>query len=190
MFVEMGEIVNAVGLRGEVKVLVTGNFDERVLRSGYLRLRDPRIGGSEGRPVRCRRHRWKGNTVVVDLEEIDDREAAEAAIGRSLGFRAADYDEPGFPRGEGHAPFVYLDLEVVTTGGVKVGVVDDVMTLPANWVLRVLVSEGAPDEREILIPVIETVVREVDRVGGRVVIEPMPGLLEGGEANEPPPERA
>lgn len=173
----MGEIVNAVGLRGEVKLLVNGNFDEQVLASRFLRMRESGQLG-EGAPVRCLRHRWKGSVVIVALEGVGDRDAAEAAIGRSLGFRAVDYEDPAFPRGARPAAFVYLDLRVETTGGRVIGRVDDVMTLPANWVLRVLAHEGTKDETEILIPVIDDVIREVDRAQGRLVIEAMPGLLD------------
>ena len=168
---ELGEIVNAVGLRGEVKVLTTGNFDEDILRSAFLKLERP-SGMVE--PVRYRRHRPKGGTLVVSLEGIDDRDAAEGLIGGRLGFLSADYEEPGFPRGERLAAFAYLDCEVETTGGTRLGRVEDVLTLPANWVLRV----ATDDDRELLIPVIDDVIREVDRAKGLVVIEAVEGLLD------------
>lgn len=177
MFVEMAEIVNVVGLRGEVKLLVSGNFDESVLTSRFLRVRGAN-GQDEGMPIRCLGYRWKSAVVIARLEGIDVRESAEAMMGKSLGFRAADYDDPAFPRGERPAAFVYLDLRVVTTEGREVGRVDDVLTLPANWVLRVLAREGTEDETEILIPVIDDVIRELDRAGGRLVIAAMPGLLD------------
>ena len=168
----MGEIVNVVGLRGELKLLPTGNFDEEILRSGFLRMRRP---GGPDRRVRCTGHRRKGNTVVVRLREIEDRDGAERARGELLGFESTDYDAPGFPRGDTLPAFVYHDLEVVTTEGERIGRVDDVWMLPANRVLRVLTFD---DEREILVPVIDGFVREVDRSAGRVVIEPVPGLLD------------
>ena len=43
---------------------------------------------------------------------------------------------------------------------------------------EVVAREGMKDETEILIPVIDDVIREFDRAGGRLVIEAMPGLLE------------
>jgi len=51
--------------------------------------------------------------------------------------------------------------------------VEGVMVLPANLVLQVR-GEGG---REHLIPVIPPVVKTLDREGGRLVIEAMPGLL-------------
>jgi 16S rRNA processing protein RimM len=172
MFIELGEIVNVVGLRGELKLLVTGNFDERILRSGFLRLERP---GGTVEPVNCRRDRPKGGAMIVQLDEVVDRESAEALVGGRLGFLAADYDAPEFPRGERPAAFLYLDCEVVTTEGDVVGRVEDVLTLPANWVLRVRTADG----REQLVPVIDDVVREMDRESGRVLIEAIPGLLDG-----------
>ena len=175
MFVELGEIVNVVGLRGELKLLLSGNFDEAILRSRFLRLERP-----DGRleRVRCRRDRPKGGTWVVRLEEVDERDAAEQLVGSRLGFLASDYEEPDFPRGDRPPAFLYLDCEVTTEDGERIGIVEDVLTLPANWVLQVRGEDGG----EILVPVIDDVVREIDRVRSRVVIDVIPGLLdpEGG----------
>ena len=167
----MGEIVNVVGLRGEVKLLVNGNFDPEVLHSDFLRMRRP--GGTD-RPAHCEGHRWKGQTVILRLREIPDRDAAEDARGMLLGFESEDYDQPGFPRGDRLPAFVYHGLEVVTTQGERVGTIDDVWVLPANWVLQVLTD----DDREVLVPLIDDFVREVDRETGRVVIEAVEGLLD------------
>ena len=171
MFVELGEIVNVVGLRGEIKLLATGNFEEAILRSRFLKLERP---GGKIEAAEYRRHRPKGGTLVVQLEGIDDRDAAEQLVGGRLGFLAADYEDPAFPRGEKLAAFAYLDCEVETTGGEKIGRVQDVLTLPANWVLQVVADDG----RELLVPVIDEVVREVDRESGRVIIEAVAGLLD------------
>lgn len=171
MFVELGEIVNVVGLKGEIKLLACGNFDEQILRSKFLRLMRP---SGEVETVKYRHHRPKGGTQIVALEESGDRDAAAKLVGSRLGFLAADYEDPAFPRGKKPAAFAYLDCEVVTTKGDVVGRVEDVLTLPANWVLQVLSDDG----REILVPVIDQVVLELDRARGRVLIEAVDGLLD------------
>lgn len=170
MFVEMGEIVRAVGLRGEVKAVLSGDFLEDVLQSPFL----VRKQADVLTPARALRYRWKGATLILALEGIGDRNAAEAAVGDCLGFRAEDYDAPGFPRPEEPAPFLYHGLRVETDAGVVVGEVAEVMVLPANLVLRVEASDG----KDVLIPVIPPVVETLDREGGRLVIRPMPGLLD------------
>jgi 16S rRNA processing protein RimM len=176
MFVELGEIVNVVGLRGEVKLLLTGNFDERILRSEFLRLERP-----DGRveEVHCRGQRSRKGNLIVALEEVRDRDEAETLVGGRLGFVAADYDDPRFPRDEGWPAFAYLGCEVVTSDGRRVGLVENVLTLPANWVLQVVGDERGLEE--VLIPVIEDVIRERDRENRRVVIEAIPGLLDPEE---------
>jgi 16S rRNA processing protein RimM len=171
MFVEMGEIVRAVGLRGEIKLLISGDFDEAVMASEFLQLREQ--GGTLSR-AKILRSRWKGETLVVGIEGISDRNAAEAAVGGLLGFSEADYDHAEFPRPEGHLPFVYSDLSVVDVSGEQLGSVEEVLCLPANRVLRV----RRPDGSEVLIPVIAPVVRELDLEGKRLVIEPLPGMLD------------
>jgi 16S rRNA processing protein RimM len=169
--VEMGEIVKAVSLRGEVKVLLTGDFLEAVLRSRFLRRW--RVEGPSVSAV-ARTYRFQGACLVISLEGCDDRSAAEAMVGERLGFSSDDYDAPGFPRPRSPAPFVYHGLRVETVAGDAVGEVVEVMVLPANLVLRV--ERG---DEDVLIPVIEPVVRELDRAGGRLVIDPIPGLLDG-----------
>ena len=48
-----------------------------------------------------------------------------------------------------------------------------VLPYPANDVLAVRFPDG-----EVLVPLVGDVVREVDIPGGRLVVEPVPGLLD------------
>jgi 16S rRNA processing protein RimM len=172
VFVVMGEITRAVGLKGEFRVSVTGNFDEGVFESPFLRLCKTDEG--PGEPVRVRRLRWKGAVAIVSFENVFDRNGAEDLRGKYLGFESADYDAPEFPRGPQLAPFLFHGMEVVTTEGRELGIVDDYLVYPANGVLRVRDDEGT----EFLVPVIEDVIDDVDRSEGRVRIHALPGLLD------------
>jgi 16S rRNA processing protein RimM len=76
----------------------------------------------------------------------------------------------------GDDEFYYHELEgfaVATTDGQALGSIVETFATGANdvWVVR----DG---RREYLIPVIADVVRSIDRDGRRIVIEPIPGLLE------------
>ena len=64
-------------------------------------------------------------------------------------------------------------FEVTTNDGRRLGTVTETFSTGANdvWVVR-------DAEREHLIPAIADVVRAIDRDGRRIVIEPMPGLLD------------
>jgi len=170
MFVSMGELVRAVGLRGELKFLPDGDYLASVMQSRYLRRRR---GQDPSRVIAIEHSRVQGETLVIKFFGVDDREGAEAMVGESIGFLAEDYDRPDFPRPAEPHPFVYHGLRVELTGGELVGEVEGVMVLPANLVLQVRAEGG----REHLIPVIPPVVKSLDREGGRLVIEAMPGLL-------------
>lgn len=78
------------------------------------------------------------------------------------------------PEGEFFAHEV-LGLAVVTPDGTPLGRVVEVLETGANDVLRVA---GA---REVLVPFIDDVVAEIDLAAGRLVVRPLPGLLDAPE---------
>jgi 16S rRNA processing protein RimM len=61
---------------------------------------------------------------------------------------------------------------VVLGDGTPVGVVEDLVAMPAH---DLLVVRG---EREYWIPAVEPILRRVDLDGGELCIDPPPGLLE------------
>jgi 16S rRNA processing protein RimM len=110
-----------------------------------------------------------GNHRVM-LEGIGDAEAAEALRGGVVMVAAADLP----PLGEGE--FYYFQLagaEVMLTDGRRLGTIVDIMSTGAHdvWVVR-------DSEREVLVPVISDVVKEMDLAARRVTIQAVPGLLD------------
>lgn len=67
-----------------------------------------------------------------------------------------------------------IGLSVVTTGGEVIGIVDSIIKTGANDVYFV----KRPDDSLVLIPAIKQVVMDVDIKAGKMVIDPMPGLLD------------
>ena len=165
--VAVGEIVGAHALRGWLRVrayqppapsLVPGR---RVLieHAGACRELEVVSATPHGRGL-----------VLLTLAGVDDRRAAEALVGARVLVRAADLPPPA------EDEFYYHEVvgfRVETTGGEPLGVVAETFTTGLNdvWVVR---GNG----REHLIPVIADVVRVMDRATRRIVIEPLPGLLE------------
>lgn len=114
--------------------------------------------------------RPKGDLVLLKLEGIDDMTAAQGLAQAELGVRKQDV----WPLPEGS--FYIFDLvgcKVVGTGGREIGVVDDVLGMPANDVLVVKMEKG-----EALVPVTRNVVKQVDLAGKLIVIEEIEGLLD------------
>lgn len=74
--------------------------------------------------------------------------------------------------------FQLIGLECVTPSGQKLGTITDVLQTGANDVYVVKPYPGVTKQREILLPVIEDVVLEIDLDGKRVVVELLDGLLD------------
>src|SRR5690242_5548299 len=165
--VAVGEIVSAHALRGLVRVrpyqppapsLAAGR--QVVLEHGGIRRTVTLVSvAAHGRAL-----------LLVALRDVNDRNAAEALIGARLLVRAEDLPPPAADE------FYYHEVDgfrVETTDGTPLGTVHETFSTGLN---DVLVVRNA--DREHLIPVITDVIRTVDRNARRIVIEPMPGLLE------------
>lgn len=104
------------------------------------------------------------------LEGIDTIEQAQGLRGQTLYIASADL--PPTAENEFYY-FQVVGLTVETTDGQILGRIDEVFFNGANdvWVVR----DG---RKEILIPVIDDVVRRIDYDSGRALIEAIPGLLD------------
>jgi 16S rRNA processing protein RimM len=165
--VAVGEIVGAHGLRGLLRVRAyqppapSLEADRCVLleRSGERR---------EARVTSVVRH-TRGR-LLLGLVGVADRSAAEALRGTRILVREVDLPPPAADEFYYHE---VVGFTVETTAGASLGMVD--ATWPTGlhdvWVVR---GQG----REHLIPVIADVVRTIDRGRRRIVVEPLPGLLD------------
>jgi 16S rRNA processing protein RimM len=169
-FVPIAEVVKAVGLKGEVKLYPLVDFHAPLLESRYLRWRD-------GAPVAFEHGRPSGGCVVAKFAGCDRREAAEAMVGRELGFDREDYLAEDFPRPPEGLPFRYLGRAVVTTAGEAVGTVEEVRRY-AVQVLLVVMRKGC----EVLIPAVAPILRPDAGLAGPLVVDPPAGLLDVADA--------
>ena len=168
-FIVIGEVVKAVGLKGEVKLYPLLDFHLDLLDSGYLVWDD-------GSAVQVQRHRQAGSCEAVKVAGVDDRNAAEGLVKREMGFRSSDYLEPDFPRPAGGLPFRYLGREVATGDGRIVGTVDEVRFTGGGYLL--VVGDPNGGKGEILIPAVEPILRPDEGLIGTLVIDPPEGLLD------------
>jgi 16S rRNA processing protein RimM len=114
--------------------------------------------------------RLNRNHLKIALEGVNDVNAAEALRGGSVMVAVADL--PQLRPGEFYY-FQAIGCEVMLTDGRRLGVIEEVFATGANevWVVR-------GDKTEVLVPVIENVVKAMDFERRRVTIEPIPGLLD------------
>jgi 16S rRNA processing protein RimM len=106
----------------------------------------------------------------VMLEGVSSAEAAAALKGRIVMIDPAEL--PAARPGEFYY-FQALGCEVTTVGGETLGTVAEIFPTGANDVM--VVRAGT---REILVPVIADVIRSIDLAARRVVVDPIPGLLD------------
>ena len=167
-FLAVGRVLRPHGLNGEVRVELMTDRPERFgwLEAIYVGERNPRRVGV----VSARQH---GDFVLLKLDGYPTRTEAELLRNELLQVP----EDEAIPLEEGEY-FLHqlLGLEVVTESGRSLGRLTSVLETGAN---NVFVIEGAPGE--LLIPDIPDVVREVDVAGGRIVIRPLPGLLDEEE---------
>ena len=155
-FVAVGQIGAPWGVRGDVKVRPLTDFPERFQPGAPLWV--------QGRRHEVQRSRWSRGLVYLALSEIDSRNAAEELRGALL--EVPEHDLAPLPEGQ-YYRFQILGLEVWTTEGACLGRVAEILSTGSN---DVYVVRGGP--REMLIPAIEDVVKEIDLEGGRLVVEP------------------
>ena len=167
-----GRIARAHGVRGELAVDVRTDEPEQRFAVGTV-LRGRRRGEHELSEFRVEAAREHGARLLVRLAGIGDRAAADAL--RGTVFVVRDDELP--PSGEdAFYDHELIGLAVTDGSGAAVGSVRDVVHGDAGEWLAVRPSGS--EAGEILIPFVAAIVTSVDVVGGTVVIDPPPGLLE------------
>lgn len=161
-YLVVGEIVAPFGTRGEVKVLLDTDFPELILDAKTLYI---------GEPPAAHAVEWANSyrgTVRLKLAGCDDRDTAETLRGQVVQVATADAPIPG--EGE-YYYYQLLDLEVWTDQGEHLGQVVEILPTGGNEVLVVRGLGG-----EVLLPLIEAVVQEVDLAAGRIRVHMLEGL--------------
>ena len=165
--VELGPIVNRHGIRGEVRLLPHNPDSDAAATAAALVLIWP-DGRRERRRVRAaRRHK---RFVLLHLEGVADADAAAPLVGCTVAVPRAALPPPG---GEAVYHADLIGCAVVTAAGAALGTVREMLVTGSNDVC--VVRDGA---REVLVPMIADVIAEIDLAGRRLVIHPVPGLLD------------
>jgi 16S rRNA processing protein RimM len=164
--IALGQLTKPHGLRGELR-LHPFNPETTAFTPGTV-VTLCRDGVQQQRRVRTVRRHQK--VLLVTFDGCDSIEAAQGLVGSDVCLQRQQL--PPVDAGEIYH-YQLVGLRVVTTAGRDLGRVAEVLSLGSNDVC--VVRDG---EREHLIPLIADVVRTIDPEGGRLVIEPLPGLLD------------
>lgn len=163
----VGTVVNVVGLRGMIRMSIVSSEPE------YLARTLPMLYSADGkRSFRLRSLvHYKGSLYTATLGGVATRDQADALRGTELFILQKDaaplgadeyfiHDLPG--------------LSVYDAAGTLIGTVQDVINTGASDVL-VIARQGAP---EALVPIVKAFVQRIDVADKRIVITPIPGLLD------------
>jgi len=175
MQLAVGQIARAHGIRGEVTVVVrTDEPDVRFVPGTTLATEPPERG-----PLTVAATRWHSGRLLVTFAGVQDRSAAEELRGTMLVLDSEQIPAPDDP--DEFYDHQLIGLEVVTAAGDPVGEVTDVLHHGQDLLV---VRRGPGRGHETLVPFVGAIVTNVDVAGGRLVIDPPPGLLDPGEAVE------
>jgi len=165
--VRIGRITGAHGLKGALR-FSPDNPDSTAL--SHIHRVTIEIGGKSREHEISSVSRIGRTLLRITIPGVNDATAADALKG---GIVTVSHDD--LPPA-GAREFYYFDAigcDVFTADGRRIGAIEEVFPTGSNdvWVVR----DGA---REILVPVIEDIVKEMNFTARRVTIEPVPGLLD------------
>lgn len=178
-FIEIGKIVGAQGLNGEVRIYPSSDFPERFLEPGKRWLLPPGVADPQSIELVKGRYLEGKGLYVVQVAGITTRDQAEAL--RNSVLLVSEHDRPVLDEDE----FYILDLiglEVFDqVSQTLIGTV--ISVIPAgNDLLEVQrCAEQTSDEaapKTVLIPFVKAIVPIVDLSQHRIEITPPAGLIE------------
>ena len=202
-WLEIGTIVAAQGLRGEVRVYPSSDFPERFLEAGTRWLQNPQTEDIQEIELLGGRYLPGKNLYVVVLESIKYRDQAEALKGYKLlvpsddrldlledEYHVADLmDLEVFNQKTGENIGIVVDIFYAGNDLLKVQLhkqnkIEEVTTEPENDLSEISrkskrkkVKDKKQEPPTILIPFVKEIVPIVDLVNKRLEIIPLDGLL-------------
>lgn len=162
---EIAQIVNTRGLRGELKVNSFSDDPKRFEKVSKIFLKEK----GKFKEYKIQKVSYSKTQVILKLEGIDKIEDAENLKGLFVYILRKDLEE--LPKGTYYIQDL-IGLEVYTESGELLGKVDDVFNTKANSVYTVRTTKG---ELKYL-PGIKEVIKKVDLNDKKIIVNLIPGL--------------
>lgn len=160
--VNIGKIVNAVGLKGEVKVLNYSAYKERYRELAGIYIEDTGYAIEKTRFVK--------ENVILKLSGVDGRDEAEALKGKDV-YISGD-ELPGLPEGAYYIRDI-IGFSVTDDNGTVIGSLSDVLQNRAQDLYEVELENG----KKILIPAVEEFVIDIDAVKRQITVKLIEGFI-------------
>jgi 16S rRNA processing protein RimM len=163
-FLAVGRLLRPHGLTGDMVMDIYTDFPERLQpgRKVYL--------GDDHQPVQIRSRRGSNSGLLIGFDHLNSPEEA-GTLRNQIVYVKAD-EVPPLADGEYYHHQI-LGLKVLTDEGLELGVVSSILDTGSTDVYVVLTGDG----KEILLPNIDPVVKEIDLKKGEMHVHLLEGLL-------------
>lgn len=164
-FLEVGKIINTHGLRGDVKIVTWTDYPEdfEEIDKVYIRRKTGDV------VLTITNVKYQKNNIIVKFKEIADINEAEKY--KNLVLCADREDLPELEEGA-HYIADLIGLDIVDEEGELIGKLVDVFNTGANDIYDVK-REG---KKNLLLPVIQDVVKDIDLENKKITVHVMEGL--------------
>ena len=160
----VGKLLHAHGVHGEILMEVYTDFPERLVPGMTLYL------GPQGDSLHLLKRRSHNAGLLLTFEGYTTPETIGEFRNQVLYVRADD--RPPLAEGE-YYHHQLLNLHVTTDAGEPLGTVTEILETGASDVL-VIRPELGP---EVLIPIVDSFVQEIDLQKGEITVHLIPGML-------------
>ncbi len=165
-YLEIGQIVNTFGIKGMVKV---NPFTDNIRR--FDRLKKVYIGSvKEKKKIEIEEVKYHKNMVLIKFKDINNPDEANLLRNKYLFVDREDEE----PLEEGTYYIVdMLGLDVYTDENELLGTLDDIYNTGSNDIYVVKNELG----KQILLPAIKDVIKEVNLEEKKIIVHLIPGLI-------------
>ncbi len=165
--IRVGKISNTHGHKGALKVIPMTDYPERFeeLDEVYM------VDGDKKEKFTITSVKYQKNNLILEIQEIKDMNQAELYKGKYLFIEMKDVRS--LPEGRYYI-FQLIGLEVYENN-VLLGKIRDVIQTGSNDVYIVKRAEG---EKDLLIPALKKVVKNIDLENKRMQVELLEGTLD------------
>ena len=160
-YIEFGKIVNTHALKGEIKVYSYTDNVKNILALKEVYISDIRY--------EVEKSRYNNNMFTFKLKGVDNINAAEAMVNLNILRRVTDEE-----LNAENSYFIQdlLNTKVYLGNGEEFGILTDVFQTGANDVYEVTKKDGGA----ILLPAIESVIKDVNLEENKIIVHIMEGL--------------
>jgi len=161
-WIPVGRVTRTHGLKGELKFYPADQDDLVIQSDQQIRLGETRF--------KIKSVRGAKSPFIVKFEGIDSIEAAQSLLGQEVLVDREDFES--LPEGE-YYRFDIEGLKVFDDTGKYYGVIEDIIETGSNDVYVV-----RENDKEWLVPMIDSVVQSIDLEQGKLMFHCVEGLFE------------